>query len=338
MATVLSIGALSSATGVPPETLRTWERRYGFPRPVARKGSVHRRYPLETVARLRLSVQALERGHKPSVVLRANAKQLRELLELAAPVEVSETSDAVSVDIEARVQEHADRLLEASLSFDAEGLVGALQHAWNDLGSSVFLEQCAGPLITRVGKLWEEGQLSVAQEHFATEQIRAFLFARWSELSERAKGVSVVCATPSGELHVLGLHLAAAALAAGDARVVFLGASTPAAEVIRAARDRDARAVALSASRQLTRAELVRYLAELRAGISSGVSVLAGGAGFERLEEGVLKPHTLRALTAWARTQQAAPLGKKGQRARPGGESARQRPRKKSRAKKLSAD
>jgi DNA-binding transcriptional regulator YiaG len=32
----LSIGTLSSATGVPVDTLRTWERRYGFPAPTAR--------------------------------------------------------------------------------------------------------------------------------------------------------------------------------------------------------------------------------------------------------------------------------------------------------------
>ena len=44
----LSIGTLSSATGVPVDTLRTWERRYGFPAPVTRTGGSHRRYSVDT--------------------------------------------------------------------------------------------------------------------------------------------------------------------------------------------------------------------------------------------------------------------------------------------------
>jgi len=45
----LTIGSLSRATGIPVETLRTWERRYQYPRPV-RKPSGHRLYPLDSVA------------------------------------------------------------------------------------------------------------------------------------------------------------------------------------------------------------------------------------------------------------------------------------------------
>ncbi len=45
----LSIGALSKATGIAVETLRTWETRYGFPTP-ERKPSGHRVYPVSAVA------------------------------------------------------------------------------------------------------------------------------------------------------------------------------------------------------------------------------------------------------------------------------------------------
>src|SRR5678815_1286064 len=49
---LLSIGALSAATGIPAETIRSWERRYGFPA-AGRKPSGHRVYDLATVLRLR---------------------------------------------------------------------------------------------------------------------------------------------------------------------------------------------------------------------------------------------------------------------------------------------
>ena len=59
----LSIGALSRVTGIPPETLRTWEQRYGFPLP-ERKPSGHRVYPVTSVPRLRRIAEALARGHR----------------------------------------------------------------------------------------------------------------------------------------------------------------------------------------------------------------------------------------------------------------------------------
>ena len=38
---MLSIGAVAKATGIRVETLRTWERRYGFPRPERTGSKMH---------------------------------------------------------------------------------------------------------------------------------------------------------------------------------------------------------------------------------------------------------------------------------------------------------
>jgi DNA-binding transcriptional MerR regulator len=57
----VGIGALSRAAGVTVETLRTWERRYGFPAPT-RTASGHRLYPVSCVPRLRRTADALSRG------------------------------------------------------------------------------------------------------------------------------------------------------------------------------------------------------------------------------------------------------------------------------------
>ncbi len=46
---LLTISALAERTGVPPATLRSWESRYGFPRPIRLSGG-HRRYPEQEVA------------------------------------------------------------------------------------------------------------------------------------------------------------------------------------------------------------------------------------------------------------------------------------------------
>ena len=64
----LSIGALSRATRIPVETLRTWERRYGAPRPI-RKPSGHRLYAASAVEHLRRVSRLLAQGHRPAEVL-----------------------------------------------------------------------------------------------------------------------------------------------------------------------------------------------------------------------------------------------------------------------------
>ena len=66
----LSIGALSRATGIPVETLRTWENRYGFPVP-ERKPSGHRVYPLSSVPRLRRIAESVAQATFGSLVVHA---------------------------------------------------------------------------------------------------------------------------------------------------------------------------------------------------------------------------------------------------------------------------
>ncbi len=77
----LTIGALSRATHIPVETLRTWERRYGAPRPL-RKPSGHRLYPASTVEHLRRVERLLAQGHRAGQILTLPPDALEEMLEL----------------------------------------------------------------------------------------------------------------------------------------------------------------------------------------------------------------------------------------------------------------
>ena len=64
----LTIGAVARATGFSPDTLRVWQKRYGFPVP-RRKPSGHRLYSSADVRRLRRISEALARGHRPGQVV-----------------------------------------------------------------------------------------------------------------------------------------------------------------------------------------------------------------------------------------------------------------------------
>jgi methanogenic corrinoid protein MtbC1 len=289
----LSIGALARATGVPVETLRTWERRYGFPAPAEREDSGHRRYPLETVERLRSVVRALELGHKPSLVLPASQEALHDLLQLG-DVNVASTT-AAAFDPEDR-DHFVERCLSHVTKLDGDALLLEFERAWSAAGAMEFLVGSLGPFLRRLGENWRSGDLDVGHEHFASEHTREYLSQRWRPVSARAKGPLVVCAAPPGELHVLGLHIAATALSLAGARVTFLGADTPVEEIARVVASKSADAVALSAALGTDHRRLERSVRSLLRAVSRGVPVVAGGAGFEDIPHDVLRATDLRDL------------------------------------------
>ena len=75
----VNIGALSQATKIPTETLRTWERRYNFPTP-QRLPSGHRRYDAALIPHLRAIKTAIDQGYRPSAVLQIPYSELLGLL------------------------------------------------------------------------------------------------------------------------------------------------------------------------------------------------------------------------------------------------------------------
>ena len=294
---VLSIGALSRATGVPVETLRTWERRYGFPAPIERIDSGHRRYPIECAERLRLVVRALALGHKPSIVLPSSPSALHDLMALVdrgPPVRAREASRMIDGSFN-------ERCLDCVKRLDGEGLVQELDRAWNDLGAMEFLSGCLGPFLRLLGEAWSRGDVEVGHEHFTSEYVREFLSMHWRPMSDRSEGPRVVCATLSGEEHVLGLHMAAVALSLAGGRAVFLGANTRVQDVALAVRERDARAVALSAALGVNRKTLERDVKALLRALPREVPIVVGGAGFEPSPAGVRHQSELADFAKWVR-------------------------------------
>jgi methanogenic corrinoid protein MtbC1 len=299
-ANLLSIGALSRATGVPAETLRTWERRYGFPSG-ERTESGHRRYSMLTLDRLRLVTQVLELGYPPSSALVADAPTLHEMLRAAKPLVAA---DAPLIENDPAVSPGAmppaiEPWFEHIERFEGRAFERELRTAWAEHGGLAFIEHRAAPFTVELGLRWARGQLSVGQEHFASERLREFLVQQWRPLSDAATGGSVVCATPRGETHVLGLHMAALTLSLGNARIVFLGADAPPQDIASTAAHHAAEAVVLSASASIDRVRLRADVAALRGALGSSSPILGGGAGFVPELPGVVVLSSFGELQRW---------------------------------------
>jgi len=164
-----------------------------------------------------------------------------------------------------------------------------LDRAESERGGLGMLQQVVAPLLTEVGDLWRAGQLTSAHEHFASGVIRMFL-GRLARPFALAEGAPVlVVATPAGQLHELGALLAGAAAAMVGWRVIYLGASLPAAEISGVARQNHAKAVALSLVYPEDDPQVADELVRLRRLLPIEVAIVSGGRAVPAYREAVEK-------------------------------------------------
>jgi DNA-binding transcriptional MerR regulator len=274
----LRIGELSRRTGVSPELLRAWERRYGLFEP-ARSPGRFRLYSDADLARVEAMKAQLERGLSAAEAAR---------MVLAAPA-------APSVAVSATAVDEPTRALRAALdAFDEPGANAAIDRLLASLSVESFLRDVVVPLLRELGERWERGETTVAQEHFASSVLRGRLLALargWG----RGHGPHALLAAPPGELHDLGLLVFGLALRNQGWRVTFLGADTPIDTIADAARRMRPDLVVLATlmhSRLGLQGDAVRELArEWRVAISGdGTSEeLAASLGTEYVAEGPIE-------------------------------------------------
>ena len=279
----LSIGALSRATGIAVETLRTWESRYGFPAP-ERKPSGHRVYPVSAAPRLRRIAQALSLGHRAGQVVGVSEEALGRLLETSAAAQPSPPAAAVAAFPPAEDLAGQLRLVKA---LDGERLRRSFLADWARLGPVEFLESSVAPLVRAVGEAWEQNDLEIRHEHVISERIGDLLRSLRMPLEERAAGPLVAFATLPGEAHGLGLQRAALVLAASGCRVLFLGTEVPIPQVAALARDLASRAVAISVSSATKGTASATALRRLREALPRRVLLVVGGDGAPASRPGI---------------------------------------------------
>lgn len=291
---LLSIGALSRATGIPVETLRTWEQRYGFPLP-ERKPSGHRVYPVTSVPRLRRIAEALTHGHRAREAVTASEHALSSLLAMG-PVE----SVAHPKSAEPAVAEVTE-LLRLVETFNARKLTQRILADWKRLEPLAFLQTRIAPLIHAVGEEWAAARLEIRHEHFLSERVGDILRSLRLPFEEKAKGPLVVCASLPSEEHGLGLQMVALLLAVAGCRILFLGTEVPPTQIASLARDLTARAVAVSVSVANRGEPMAGQLAFLRSLLPRRVTLVVGGTGAPGSQPGLKIFQDLGEVAEWGR-------------------------------------
>lgn len=262
-------------TGLTIHTIRIWEKRYGAVAPV-RAANNRRLYTEEDVERLRLLHDATRAGHSIGQIARASIPELQNLLRDAGPVP-RVLRGKRTTDRDAAAEELLERTMEAITAFDGEWVAKLLNLGAVELGSPALLQKFVAPLAEHVGELWRAGELTIAHEHFATDQITQFLNDVARSYTESSSTPHLVLATPAGQLHQLGALVAAAAARSHGWRTTYLGASLPIEEVAGAVKNIQPRALGLSIVYPPDDAALRRDLLKLRDLLPKDLPVLVGG-------------------------------------------------------------
>ena len=278
---LLTIGELSKKTGITTHTLRIWEKRHGAPQAI-RLPSGHRRYPQHEVERLLVVSKALKLGFRAGKVVGGTPEELNRLLGLEASGS-SGAPSSIAIDDSILL----NQWIQWIAKYDEENFEMEMHRQWGQRGPLEFVIHLAAPLVSRIGKEWQDGNLSVAHEHFATGILNNFLASRWRRLNERKDGPTVVLTTLPGESHLLGLQMCATVLSVTDCKIVSLGLDVPEEEIATTVERCESPLLCVSVSEWYGVSQAKPILWRLRKQFEKHTSIIVGGGGAPKNLDGI---------------------------------------------------
>ncbi len=270
-ALALNIASVERDTRISKDTLRVWERRYGFPRPF-RDVYGERLYAADEVQTLRLIKRLLDAGHRPSRIVGRDVAEL-EALARATQLPTPRSDQPVS-DVTPEVA----ALLATVRGHDTPALRRQMHQTLLKMGLGPFVIDIAVPLCVAVGNAWARGELEVFEEHLCSEALSGLLRAALAQAghNDGLQIPRVLLTTLPPEAHTLGLLMAEALLTIEGCACTNLGAQTPQRDLVMAADAHQAQVVAVSFTAAANAHQAVKSLGELRRALPPDVALWVG--------------------------------------------------------------
>jgi methanogenic corrinoid protein MtbC1 len=191
---------------------------------------------------------------------------------------ISESAPAPSGPLEEVMRMYT----EAAIAGSRQAALSLVMEAWKQGHPVVDLyTEVLQRAMYRIGRLWEENQISVAKEHMATA-ITQFVISHLYpliSLPQKARGKIVITGV-QGELHQVGANMVADVLEAGGWDVRFLGADTPSRGVLSAIEEHDAAILGISATMLFNLPNVMQLADLVRQKAGDGIRIMVGGSAF----------------------------------------------------------
>jgi DNA-binding transcriptional MerR regulator/methylmalonyl-CoA mutase cobalamin-binding subunit len=266
------IKVVSQMTGLSVHVIRAWEKRYNVVEP-ERTDTNRRLYSEEDIEKLRLLNEAVHKGHNIGGIANISIQELKSILHQEKRTALKGVSEELTSDVDSLLSS----CIEAVKAYDRKGLETILLKASSKLSQPALIENLVVPLVYKIGDLWHEGIIRVANEHLATASIRSFL-ANMIEQNEPSENAPIIIsATPRGQDHELGAMIVGVTAAPLGWKVIYLGPNLPVEEIAAVADSLEAKVVALSIVYPGDDQQLKLDLHNLKRILPQSTSVIIGG-------------------------------------------------------------
>ena len=290
-------------TGLTPDVLRAWEKRYGVVSPIRSEGG-QRLYSDADIEYLSLLTRAVRAGRAIGQVAKLPMDELQ------AIVQQDESADLATPTRAPASPESLESLQATALfavqNFDSAGFEAILRGGVLRLGIDVSIDGLIAPLLATLGVLWHQRTVRPVHEHLASAVIRRTLMWMMESSAATIASPALVVTTLPGQTHELGALLAAASASSHGWRVVYLGPSLPATDIAAAASETSAAAVALSFVYPLDDPTIPDALSDLRRALTTNTPILVGGRAVAAYAEALAAVKavvfaTIAELSTWLR-------------------------------------
>ena len=266
------IKVVSQMTGLSVFVIRAWEKRYDVVTP-SRTETNRRLYSEEDIEKLRLLNEAVQKGHNIGGIANISIQELKSILHQEKRTALKGVYEELTSDVDYLLSS----CIEAVKAYDRKELETILLKASSKLSQPALIENLVVPLVYKIGDLWHEGILRVANEHLATAVIRSFLANMIDQNEPSENAPIIISATPRGQDHELGAMIVGVTAAPLGWKVIYLGPNLPVEEIAAVADSLEAKVVALSIVYPGDDQQLKLDLHKLKRILPQSTSVIIGG-------------------------------------------------------------
>ena len=214
-----SVAQVEALSGIKAHTLRIWERRYGFLKPMRTPTNI--RYYTDDQLKKLLNFGILVRnGYRVSK------------LEKMSDDEIFEAVTGILADPDSEDMDEVKALTLAMLEMNEEEFDNIFERQVIRKGFLKTITEMIYPFLQYVGVLWNTNKAMIAQEHFVSNLIRQKIVTAIERLSIPPKGApAIVLFLLEGEEHELGLLLANFIAKERGWKTYYLGQGVPVVNV-----------------------------------------------------------------------------------------------------------
>ncbi len=277
---LFTLKSILRLTGLRPDTVRVWEKRYGAVRP-ERSNNGRRMYSETEVNRLKLLAELSQQGHSISTIAKLKDDKLIALL---SSIKSTNPLSKTSV-LNQNAKIISDELLNAIDSFDLKKLEVQLSKANYILSPRDLIFYLIPQLMIQVGVKINNGSISIAQEHALSELIKSNIHGIYNQLKP-VNGTmkpekTLLFATPENHLHEFAVLMAAVLCRFNGFNTHYLGANLPASALITAVKKIKPHAIVLgfsSATSSDTKNRDIQFIELLAKNLNHSLIFWLGGA------------------------------------------------------------